>query len=62
MKVHLIDGTYELFRNYYGAPPKKGTGQPQSVRRWFAAQSVLLVTSPGVTHGRSLRPRCGILQ
>jgi len=23
MKIHLIDGTYELFRNYFGAPPKK---------------------------------------
>jgi hypothetical protein len=23
MKIYLIDGTYELFRNYYGAPPKK---------------------------------------
>ena len=22
MKVHLIDGTYELFRAYYGAPPR----------------------------------------
>lgn len=21
MKVHLVDGTYELFRHYYGAPP-----------------------------------------
>jgi len=26
MKIHLIDGTYELFRNYYGAPPKKTPG------------------------------------
>ncbi|MBI4429865.1 MAG: hypothetical protein HY562_12190 [Ignavibacteriales bacterium] len=22
MKIHLVDGTYELFRNYYGAPEK----------------------------------------
>ena len=22
MKVHLVDGTYELFRAYYGAPPR----------------------------------------
>ena len=21
MKVHLVDGTYELFRAYFGAPP-----------------------------------------
>ncbi|MEE8349291.1 MAG: 5'-3' exonuclease H3TH domain-containing protein [Acidobacteriota bacterium] len=23
MKVHLVDGTYELFRAYYGAPPRQ---------------------------------------
>ncbi|MGD8857798.1 MAG: flap endonuclease, partial [Chloroflexota bacterium] len=23
MKVHLVDGTYELFRSFYGPPPKK---------------------------------------
>jgi 5'-3' exonuclease len=26
MKVHLIDGTYELFRAFYGAPGKTGAG------------------------------------
>jgi len=23
MRIHLVDGTYELFRSYFGAPPKK---------------------------------------
>ena len=23
MKIHLVDGTYELFRSHFGAPPKK---------------------------------------
>ena len=23
MKIHLVDGTYELFRGFYGPPPKK---------------------------------------
>jgi 5'-3' exonuclease len=23
MKIHLVDGTYELFRHHFGAPPKK---------------------------------------
>ena len=23
MQVHLLDGTYELFRSYFGAPPRK---------------------------------------
>jgi len=22
IKLHLVDGTYELFRNHFGAPPK----------------------------------------
>jgi 5'-3' exonuclease len=26
MNVHLVDGTYELFRAYFGAPPAKGAG------------------------------------
>jgi 5'-3' exonuclease len=26
MKVHLVDGTYELFRAFYGAPGKTGAG------------------------------------
>ena len=25
MKIHLVDGTYELFRAHFGAPPKKST-------------------------------------
>ena len=24
MKIHLVDGTYELFRAYYGAPGRRG--------------------------------------
>ena len=24
MKIHLVDGTYELFRAFYGAPPRSG--------------------------------------
>jgi len=24
MKIHLVDGTYELFRSHFGALPKKG--------------------------------------
>ena len=23
MKIHLVDGTYELFRSFFGVPPKK---------------------------------------
>jgi hypothetical protein len=24
MKIYLVDGTYELFRNHFGPPPRKG--------------------------------------
>lgn len=26
MKIHLIDGNYELFRGFYGPPPKQTSG------------------------------------
>jgi len=51
MKVHLIDGTYELFRNYYGAPPKKAPhGREVGATLGLLRSLLLLVTSPGVTH------------
>jgi len=31
MKIHLIDGTYELFRSFYGAPPKKAPDGRETV-------------------------------
>jgi len=26
MEIHLIDGTYELFRHYYAVPPARDAG------------------------------------
>lgn len=51
MKIHLVDGTYELFRSYFGAPPRKSpdgreVGAAVGLMRSLAA----LVTDPGVTH------------
>ena len=51
MQIHLIDGTYELFRNYYGAPPKKAAdgrevGATVGVLRSLNA----LLNQPGTTH------------
>ena len=23
MRIHLVDGTYELFRSHFGAPPRR---------------------------------------
>jgi 5'-3' exonuclease len=51
MKIHLIDGTYELFRNHFGAPPKKTPdGREVGATLGLLRSLVMLVTSPGVTH------------
>jgi 5'-3' exonuclease len=51
MKIHLVDGTYELFRNYFGAPPKKtADGQEVGATLGLLRSLLMLLTSPGVTH------------
>src|SRR5512144_309729 len=51
MKIHLIDGTYELFRNHFGAPPKKApTGQEVGATLGLLRSLLMLLTSTGVTH------------
>ncbi len=51
MKVHLIDGTYELFRNHFGAPPKKTSdGREVGATLGLLRSLLMLLTSPGVTH------------
>jgi 5'-3' exonuclease len=51
MKIHLIDGTYELFRNYYGVPPRKAPDGRQVGATLGLLNSLLaLVTKGGVTH------------
>jgi 5'-3' exonuclease len=51
MKIHLVDGTYELFRNHFGAPPKKAPGGREVGATLGLLRSLLmLLTSPGVTH------------
>jgi 5'-3' exonuclease len=51
MKIHLIDGTYELFRNYFGAPPKKAhDGREVGATLGLLRSLLMLLTSPGVTH------------
>jgi len=50
MEVHLVDGTYELFRHFYGAPPRQSSegGEVGAVRGVVA--SVLGMLSAGATH------------
>jgi 5'-3' exonuclease len=51
MKIHLIDGTYELFRNYYGVPPRKAPDGRQVGAVLGLLNSLLaLLTKGGVTH------------
>ncbi len=51
MKLHLVDGTYELFRNYYGAPPKKAAdGREVGAALGLLRSLVALLSQPGVTH------------
>ncbi len=51
MHVHLIDGTYELYRSYYGAPPAQDpNGREVGGVRGLLASLVSLLREPGVTH------------
>jgi 5'-3' exonuclease len=51
MKVHLVDGTFELFRAFYGAPPAHDSaGRPVGAIRGLLATLVSLLRETGVTH------------
>jgi 5'-3' exonuclease len=49
-RIHLVDGTYELFRHFFGAPPHAALdGKEVGATRGVLA-SVLLLLSEGATH------------
>jgi 5'-3' exonuclease len=51
MKVHLIDGTYELFRSFFGAPPKKAQdGREVGATIGLLSSLLSLLAKPDVTH------------
>lgn len=51
MKIHLVDGTYELFRAHFGAPPKKTqSGQEVGAALGMLRSMLLLLSDPEVTH------------
>jgi 5'-3' exonuclease len=51
MRLHLVDGTYELFRNYFGAPPKKSPdGREVGAALGLARSLLAMLGQPGVTH------------
>jgi 5'-3' exonuclease len=51
MQLHLLDGTYELFRSYFGAPPRDAPdGQEIGAVAGIMASTLGLLREPGVTH------------
>jgi 5'-3' exonuclease len=49
--VHLVDGTYELFRAFYGAPPARDrAGRPVGAVRGLLATLLSLLREEGTTH------------
>jgi 5'-3' exonuclease len=51
MKVHLVDGTYELFRHHFGAPPRKAPdGREVGATVGLLRSMQSLLTTPGITH------------
>ena len=51
MKIYLVDGTYELFRAHFGAPPKKSaSGQDVGATVGLIRSMLLLLSDPEVTH------------
>ncbi|MEA2002089.1 MAG: 5'-3' exonuclease H3TH domain-containing protein [Actinomycetota bacterium] len=51
MKLHLLDGTYELFRAHFGAPSRLGpSGQELGATYGITASTLALLAEPGVTH------------
>ncbi len=51
MKVHLVDGTFELFRSYFGAPEAKAPdGREVGATRGLLRSMLSLLREPDVTH------------
>jgi len=51
VNVHLVDGTYELFRAHFGAPPASAPdGRAVGATRGLMRSLLALLAGPGVTH------------
>ncbi len=51
MQIHLVDGTYELFRCFFGAPPSTSpSGREVGAVRGLVATLLSLLRGDGVTH------------
>jgi 5'-3' exonuclease len=51
MKIYLVDGTYELFRNHFGAPSRKAPdGSEVGATLGLLRSLLMLLMTPGITH------------
>src|SRR5947209_1426925 len=51
MKIYLVDGTYELFRNHFGPPSRKAPdGREVGATLGLLRSLLLLLATPGITH------------
>lgn len=50
MQAHLFDGTYELFRAWFGAPPAEHAGREVGATRAFLRSLAMQLRSGRVTH------------
>lgn len=50
IKVHLVDGTYELYRSYFGAPKAQVSGREVGATRGILRSLLSLVREDGVSH------------
>ena len=57
VKVHLVDGTYELFRSYFGAPPPPAPTAGRSGATRGLMRSLLGAADRARRHPRGLRVR-----
>lgn len=50
VQIHLVDGTYELFRCFFGAPPRRVQGQEVGAVRALVGTLLALLQHEGATH------------
>lgn len=50
VQIHLVDGTYELFRCFFGAPPASAGGREVGAVRGLVATLLSLLKDEGTTH------------
>jgi 5'-3' exonuclease len=50
MRVHLVDGTYELFRSFFAVPSATGPAGEVGATRGLCRALLRLLGEPGVTH------------